>query len=103
MLGVPSMSKVTNMLLKYNLDLEKKVYFKLVDIFFNNEMIDSFVATDMNLTNIEQIATYIKENVKKYKNSFKETKINQTIKNSFESFKNIFTFINLNSHYKLNL
>lgn len=66
-------------------------------------MIDSFVATDMNLTNIEQIATYIKENVKKYKNSFKETKINQTIKNSFESFKNIFTFINLNSHYKLNL
>lgn len=91
------------MLLKYNLDLEKKVYFKLVDIFFNNEMIDSFVATDMNLTNIEQIATYIKENVKKYKNSFKETKINQTIKNSFESFKNIFTFINLNSHYKLNL
>lgn len=97
------MSKVTNMLLKYNLDLEKKVYFKLVDIFFNNEMIDSFVATDMNLTNIEQIATYIKENVKKYKNSFKETKINQTIKNSFESFKNIFTFINLNSHYKLNL
>lgn len=34
-------------------------------------MIESFVATDMNLTNIEQIATYIKENVKKYKNSFK--------------------------------
>ena len=97
------MSKVTNMLLKYNLDLEKKVYFKLVDIFFNNEMIDTFVATDMNLTNIEQIGSYIKENVKKYKNSFKETKINQTIKNNFESFKNIFSFINLNSHYKLNL
>ncbi len=36
LLGVPSMSKVTNMLLKYNLELEKKVYFKLVDLFFNN-------------------------------------------------------------------
>lgn len=71
------------MLLKYNLELEKKVYFKLVDLFFNNEMIESFIATDMSLTNVEQIATYMKENVKKYKNVFKETKINQTIKNNF--------------------
>ena len=77
------MSKVANMLLKYNLDLEKKIYFRLVDLFFNNEKIESFVATDMSLTNVEQIATYMKENVKKYKNSFKETKINQTIKNNF--------------------
>ncbi len=65
------MSKVTNMILKYNLDLEKKVYYKLVDLFFNNEMIEIFVATDLNLTDIEQIANYLKENVKKYKNSFK--------------------------------
>ena len=71
------------MLLKYNLELEKKVYFKLLDLFFNNEMIESFIATDMSLTNVEQIATYMKENVKKYKNVFKETKINQTIKNNF--------------------
>jgi hypothetical protein len=41
--------------------------------------------------------------MKKYKNSFKETKINQTIKNNFESFKNIFGSINLQKHYKLNL
>ncbi len=33
------MSKVTNMLLKYNLELENKVYSKLVDLFFDNEMI----------------------------------------------------------------
>jgi hypothetical protein len=46
------MSKVANMLLKYNLELEKKVYFKLVDLFFNNEMIESFIATDMSLTNV---------------------------------------------------
>ena len=54
------MSKVANIVLKYNIDLEKKVYFKLIDLFFNNEMIESFVVTDMNLTDIEQIATYMK-------------------------------------------
>jgi hypothetical protein len=58
-------------------------------------MIESFIATDMSLTNVEQIATYMKENVKKYKNVFKETKINQTIKNNFESFKTIFSSLNL--------
>ena len=54
-------ASVTNFLLKYNVDIEKKVYSKLIDLFLNNSLIDVLPVFDMNVENIEKVWLYLKE------------------------------------------